>query len=57
MLYINNPDARTTIIEQTRRDHGQHIVTITDADLSRAEDPPSRTEQTLGYLLRPVATS
>ncbi len=56
MLYVNNPEARNTIIDQTRRDHGQHTVTVADDAVSPAGDPPSRTKRTLGYVLRPVAT-
>lgn len=57
MLFINNPEARTTIIEQSRRDNGLHPATDTDVTPAETTTSPSRTWSRLGYRMRPVATS
>jgi hypothetical protein len=54
MLFINNPEARTRVIEESRRDHGQHLTTVAGASEVVADDPPSRARRTLGHLARPL---
>ena len=57
MLFINNPEARTTIIEQSRRDNGLVLATDTDVTPGAPTESPSRARNRLAYRMRPVATS
>lgn len=54
MLFINNTEARTAIIDQRRRDDGMRVTTETAEPQPRALGRPSRMRSVVRHARRPV---
>jgi hypothetical protein len=57
MMFINNPEALSVIIEGQRKDSGQHVVTVVEAKPKSATDGRWRTSSPLLGLSPRVAAS